>query len=454
MKCKDKRCLTCPMLADGVGYAGNIPSCKLYNCIYKIVCGVCSFAYIGQTSTPLNIRINNHRSLCKKNPNSMNKKSDDLNYNIEMLHFQQHDFNKSAISVIEIVNDLKDRLQREFYHILHERTLYPYGLNERLGENSVNSYINDHCIYNMFPKEYVKKHRKRGRGKSSGKQINLTYFDNNLHANFYKLNNILNYFKSQILGKKVSLIKNMNYLVKDNVDNKKYCNLHARDLIVDLIKYKLKINKLYNKKCKFKSYLVLNFKHKILDFCHISGLLYNKEVIESFPCSETYPTISWKYNRNIGVECFNYKDFVSNMDTSKVICNCKDSKFVNSEIGHIITGDLNFVDDNVLRDTLKYGANYRLTPKLNKKLLKEDIKQCINGYISKISFKLNLPIENFSKWRIILLSKIFENIKNAYYNNTNHNNLDLKEFRKRFTIIKNNFIITPVDKANNNMAFI
>lgn len=428
MKCKDKRCQTCPMFADGIGHVGNIPSCKIYNCIYKITCSVCSIAYIGQTSTPLNIRINNHRSFCRRKF-CTNIKSDDINYNIERIHFQQHDFNKAIISVIEIINNLQDRLQREFYHIMNEKTLYPYGLNERFGEESVNSYIADSCIYNMFPSEYNnKKRNKRGQGKNENhrKHINLTYFDSNLHDNFYKLNNVLRYFKSQIFGKKVSLIKNLNYLVKDNMDNKRYSNLHARDLIVDLIKHKLNINRLYDKKCYFKSYLVLNFKHKILDYCHISGLLHNKEIIEAFPCSDTYPIISWKYNRNIGVECFNYRQFVDNMDTSNVICNCKESVFVNSNFGHIITGDLNFITDNVLRNTLKYGANYRLTPKLNKNVLKEDIKSCFDSYISKISYKINMPIAAFNKWRILLLNKIYANIKNAWFINSNPNNLDPK----------------------------
>ena len=79
--CKDKRCKLCPAI-DSVGpftsSQYNSYICKLNNCVYMIRCGICNIKYIGQTSNPLNLRINNHRNLCCR------EKVDDNNLNLSI----------------------------------------------------------------------------------------------------------------------------------------------------------------------------------------------------------------------------------------------------------------------------------------------------------------------------------------------------------------------------------
>lgn len=36
--------------------------CKVYNCVYKLRCKVSNMSHTGQTLTPLNIKINNHKA--------------------------------------------------------------------------------------------------------------------------------------------------------------------------------------------------------------------------------------------------------------------------------------------------------------------------------------------------------------------------------------------------------
>ena len=63
-KCNSKRCLTCPY-ASSSQIDNNpqlAPFCKAYNVIYKINCNECNMSYIGETSAPLHLRINQHRS--------------------------------------------------------------------------------------------------------------------------------------------------------------------------------------------------------------------------------------------------------------------------------------------------------------------------------------------------------------------------------------------------------
>ena len=69
MKCDNKKCKTCPAIIvdEHVGKLEFIkPFCKTTGVIYMLNCGICNIKYIGQTSTALNLHINNHRSMCNK----------------------------------------------------------------------------------------------------------------------------------------------------------------------------------------------------------------------------------------------------------------------------------------------------------------------------------------------------------------------------------------------------
>ena len=63
-KCNSKRCFTCPDVSSS--QCDNDPNlatfCKAYNVIYKISYNICNTSYVGETSTPLHLRINQHSS--------------------------------------------------------------------------------------------------------------------------------------------------------------------------------------------------------------------------------------------------------------------------------------------------------------------------------------------------------------------------------------------------------
>ena len=73
----------------------NKPICKTSGVIYMIICGCCDIKYVGQSSTPLNLRINKHRSLCIKG----NKSNTDIQCKYEVDHFKLHPFNQAKIRI-------------------------------------------------------------------------------------------------------------------------------------------------------------------------------------------------------------------------------------------------------------------------------------------------------------------------------------------------------------------
>ena len=50
-----------------------------------------------------------------------------------------------------------------------------------------------------------------------------------------------------------------------------------------------------------------------------------------------------------------FKDFNSDTDVSNRFYNCTDSPFIDSQIGHILTGNLNIIKDRKLRKLIQKG---------------------------------------------------------------------------------------------------
>ena len=80
------------------------------------------------------------------------------------------------------------------------------------------------------------------------------------------------------------------------------------------------------------------------------------------------PMIIYSLNQSIRSKIFNYNTFVKSLDLNNFVndndtvkCACKefDSAFVNSDFGHIVTGDLNIVENGKLRNILSKGPKYR-----------------------------------------------------------------------------------------------
>ena len=200
MYCKNKRCKSCPIIEiDELllkrKYKDTI--CKTSGVVYMLICGVCNIKYIGQCSTPLNLRINNHRSLCNK----VKVKENDFQKQYEFEHFKLHPFIQAKIRILDIVEDCKARLERENYFILRYRTAYPYGLNDRVNNISVTGIKDDTCVYKeVFSNIRFDNNRQvRTRSKKKiNRFIDFDIFLKDIDEAICTSNNIIGYIKGKI----------------------------------------------------------------------------------------------------------------------------------------------------------------------------------------------------------------------------------------------------------------
>ena len=455
MKCNNKRCKTCPVINEtgNVNIPHKEPICRISGVVYMISCGQCNVKYIGQTGTPLNLRVNNHRSLCNK------RKYDktDIQSKYEYEHYQIHSFKDIKIDILHIIKDQKERLEIENMCIIKYKTAYPYGLNDRINKISVTAIKDKVCIYkDLFDnsKSLVNKPiRIRSRNRKNT-FIDFDKFITELDDVALNNKNVIGYVKGKILGLKRSKAK----VFTKYINKFKFKYNLIQDLIIDLLKYKLKCKEwIWNddSNSKFDSYLVIDFEHKYIDSLNIPQLLHNHELTSSFPIKNTYPKVSYKYSQTLGSIVFNYVNFTKEINIENVdeyFCACDNSTFKDEFHGHIITGNLDILQDNELKNIFKFGSKFRLIPNLDLNKICSNINDRITEYISKLSFKLNMHIGEFSEWK----SKLITNIRNKINNtpNTYSNTVNIRNFRNKVKELQNQYIITPVDKANSNFGFI
>lgn len=118
--------------------------------------------------------------------------------------------------------------------------------------------------------------------------------------------------------------------------------------------------------------LLIRLKHgsssnKGLDTINLSNILNHKNVTPKIPPyfnNQSTPLISYTYTKSIASKIFNYKETLHDLDTkdyksTSPSCTCTSSPFNYSPLGHVISGHLNIVRNDRLRNLLSKGPKHR-----------------------------------------------------------------------------------------------
>jgi len=448
-KCMDKRCKTCKQaLAIQINESSNNVFCKSFNVIYGIICDTCNLIYIGQTKNCFNIRINGHRSDIKKF-------QDNFKNDIELKHFQNHNFDNAKLVILDIITSCKDRLIAENMYIGKFGALYPYGLNSTLNNKSFKSYSNVYAVLNTFVYPKSKYRGTRSKNKYKIKRDINNYIN---RVNFKEVNfiNILQ-LKKQLFSCK---LKELKWFLKYSFNDFKFHNSQIKDILLDIIKYRLKISSttdvLKDKKLD-KEYFVLKFENKLFDLVNINNVIEKCKML--FPIKNMCNIqTTFSYGKTLKSIICNYNSHSMNLESIKAEeCYCsleKYSKFVDKDHKHIITGNLDIIENNKLKYFMEMGSKFRPCYYSKHYNVVSKFSKEVDFFIAKVSYKYNWPVEGFKLWKQQLI-KLFniEYLKKQKIKKfkTGFFKQDIKDSIKD---LKSKFIITTVDKADNNFAII
>ena len=180
--------------------------------------------------------------------------------------------------------------------------------------------------------------------------------------------------------------------------------------------------------------------------------------------------IYYKLRPPISLQFCNYSKFlkVLTLDGIKNICEstCACSKdeykeYAYEHYGHVFTGNLGLVQNEDLKSVMQFGAKFRLDKSMAWHSVQESVEEDLEINLKRLARKYKVTSDALRPWCGAVMDKIKDRIrrlKNKRYRGRDNNRVNSTKF---FTILRaaaaqlhENFIVSTVDKASNNFAFV
>ena len=439
---------------------GNF-SCKSSHLIYLITCADCGIQYVGQTTQPLHVRLNAHRSCTKRNPNTYLYK-----------HFNElgHDFSKATIQIIDSVESDRsadlDRLENYWISVLC--TAFPLGLNDRIeGVGNVSKLGS-----NEYPSLYFSvaiNRRKRGHGRKKKVKRNFGLAANPFIINHDHSDEML-LSLNNLFGESSKLF----YLRLRSLDKKVLSHIALRSsssptIITPILHSFIYTHKLDpNNAIQERESIIIPFKSKFIDTLSLHSIFYDTSITSLLPdvLRNRLPLkIFFQYNKPIGRKIMNYSSFLNNLgkdDLRNIInndCSCSSSVFNCTELGHIVTGDINIITNDKLRSLMSYGAKFREPISQNSNETRDNIFASIDQFITSKANKYRVDQDSFKAWGDRVKQIVSNRIRYFVSNKSDVFDKGSSIFSdpEVASYIKNlhkEFIIVVADKASSNFVVI
>ena len=136
---------------------------------------------------------------------------------------------------------------------------------------------------------------------------------------------------------------------------------------------------------------------------------------------------------------------------------CKDSKFIYSSAGHVITGNLKIIPDSRIRNIVSKGPKYRFPSQIDFNRCREEIASALNDFGNRWCKRENVECNAMKEWKLSIFN-IVDKRTMFYSQNTNllppkpkssfrHLKQGIQEFHRKYVLV-------PADKAANNVVVV
>ena len=239
---------------------------------------------------------------------------------------------------------------------------------------------------------------------------------------------------------------------------------------MDLMNCRLSQNKkdvpIKRKKQTKENLMKIKFVNKGIEMVNLSRILNLRDVISTLPFSSfnqkkrAIPSICYSYNPPIRSKVLNYskvlKEFKLDNEESFPPCECHSSEFKDPYHNHIITGNLNLIQNDRLRNLLSKGWGYREDSVIRWKTVKKEIYHSVIQLVNNMSKKYSMSQAHFYNfgWKIMEhVEYQIRNCKNRCKSITKFVPvLKDQSVLKELSSLHQHYVLTPVDKASKNIA--
>ena len=137
-------------------------------------------------------------------------------------------------------------------------------------------------------------------------------------------------------------------------------------------------------------------------------------------------------------------------------CTCSTSPFLYTPAEHVVTGDLNIVQNSHLKELLKKGPKYRQPQPFNWNHNFKLLMDSVEDYARRWTKREEVEVDTLSEWLKAVRTLIKSRVKNlkGSLNTKPKSVLDDPDVKLNLSELHDKYVIVPVDKASNNMVFV
>ena len=492
-KCGSKRCLFQNKFSPQDRFVSTTTG-RIYNCIippgttyindhssnviYLITCDRCKLQYVGETCQNLNNRFNWHNS-CFRNPakfsfckvlnNHFHKgPCKDSTYNVTIIEKLEGTGRTNRNLMDKSVTPF--RKSREVFWMHELRTVFPYGLNDRVGDEykTNNTHINVANRFSALPRKHIRVNR--GVRKGTPRMLPNVFIQDLMQKLTTNISDVPNFIRVCLSNMKKANLRIVHQQINDKLSStpsdfpfKQYFLQ-----VLDTIESKLyKPNPPKKKRKSPDNICSILFDNKGVEFINLSRILHDPDITSSLPSTPIkfpIPMVTYQLCSPLSTKIFNFNTFVNNLNLDEFIrdphilpCNCENSFFKDDHHNHIVTGDLRIIANNHLRKFFSKGPKFRENKNINldkaKSAIINGLEQCINNWCEKHGVSNSF----FSEWIVKVKEKVNSRVTNL------EETLNIKKHSDSFFSshvkselekIHENYVVVPIDKASGNIALV
>lgn len=476
-KCGTRNCKTCSILITDSTFTSNLTnrsfntnsfdnlSCSSSNLIYGIECSLCGIVYVGETKGQLNKRISGHRFQINHGGNQLLYRHFNLpdhsvlSMKVRILEKIYHPTNNPNLST-------PYRRKREEYWIRQLGTATPYGCNDHI--DSIGNLTSPGCqsvnVLNLFD-QTPRRHRSHGKRKYNRPEIHDVSFDALLPFVNQKLG--LHHIRTKLYSIPLRKLHSLNEsAVASHCTDLGSPEYRLVGIILDIAS-----NRMYRpvktdtaQENKNRPFLKIKFENKGIDALNLSNILNHKTVQDKIPPyfkKKESPCISYSYTTPVATKIYNYKEALQCLDLSDFSenpqhCACSSSEFKYDPCDHVVTGDLSIVRNKKLRDLLRKGPKYREPRSFTWHKNFNIIMNSCEEYARRWAKREEVELDTLSEWiKSIrrLLKRRIHKLKPSVRTRFESVFRD-PDVAKELSLLHENYVIVPADKASNNWVFV
>jgi hypothetical protein len=420
--------------------------------------------YVGETKGELHTRMNKHRY-------DINGHSD----NIVHQHFNlpDHSILSMRVRIIEKVYHWTNnpnqstslRREKENYWIRELGTATPYGCNDKI--DGIGILSSPQCssvnVMNIF-NSASRRRRSHGHRRHTPPAANDVSLIDLLP--FVQKPLGMHHIRTELYALPFSKLHSLYKSCLDTpVTDPNSSMYRLTAVVMDIANHRLFKPVTFKKEEQEKrSFLKLLFANKGLDAINLSNILHQKSVKSKIPPyfkDKSVPIISYTYTTPIATKIFNYKHVLKNlsMDDYKSKppdCTCESSPFKYNPAGHVITGDLNIVENISLRNVFAKGPKFREPQSINWNFNFKILMDSVEDYARQWAKREEEELDTLSEWVKAVRSLIQVRIHKLKRSMNTHAKSVFKDpsVARHLSELHDKYVVVPADKAPNNIVFV